>query len=159
MYYMYTYIKESSTKTYTPFQSDLIIKMDHMRISGNEHNMIRGNIHSKPSWTSSILEINKNATLVFWISFQHGLFHHFFLIRQLFFTYAIKRSFSILINCQYACLKVLVKKTSYMTACNVPHEWFLLLHHDFLANWVDYNFPTSKCWYVFSISKYSKIKS
>ena len=57
------------------------------------------------------------------------------------------------------CLKVLIQKTSYLTPCNVPHEWFVFLHRAFLADWVDNIFPTSKCRYVFSISKYSKIKS
>ena len=57
------------------------------------------------------------------------------------------------------CLKVLVQKTSYLTHCNVPHEWIVFLHCDLLAYCVNYNFPTSNCRYVFSISKYSKIKS
>ena len=56
-------------------------------------------------------------------------------------------------------LKVLVQKTSYLTPCYVPHVWFVFLHLAFLADWVDNIFPTSKCRYVFSISKYSKIKS
>ena len=47
-----------------------------------------------------VLEINENATLVFSISFQHGLFHqNFVFIRQLYFTYSIKRSFFVLIDC------------------------------------------------------------
>ena len=51
----------------------------------------------------NILEINENATLIFSISFQHGLVHQIFvLIRQLIFTYAITRSFFVLIDCQYA---------------------------------------------------------
>ena len=50
-------------------------------------------------------------------------------------------------------------KTSYLTPCNALHEWFVFLHSAFLAYWVDKIFPTSKCRYVFSISKYSKIKS
>ena len=33
------------------------------------------------------------------------------------------------------------------------------LYRALVADWVDYIFPTSKCRYVFSISKYSKIKS
>ena len=57
------------------------------------------------------------------------------------------------------CLKVLVKKTSYPTPCNFPHEWFVFLHRAFLGDWVDNIFPTSKCQYMYSISKYSKIKS
>ena len=57
------------------------------------------------------------------------------------------------------CLKVLVQKTSYLTPCNVPHEWFVFLLRVLLSDWVDYIFPTSKCRYVFSISKYWKIKS
>ena len=71
-----------------------------------------------------ILEINENATLVFLIAFQHGLVHqNFVFIRLLYFTYSIKRSFVVLIDCQYMhCLKVLVQKTSYLTPCNVPHE-------------------------------------
>ena len=107
-----------------------------------------------------ILEINENATLVFSIYFQHGVVHQIFvLIRQLIFTYAIKISFFVLIDCQYALFESTCSKTSYLTPCNVPHEWFVFYHRDLLSDLVDYNFPTSKCRYVFSISKYSKIKS
>ena len=50
-----------------------------------------------------ILKINENATLVFSISFQHRLVHqNFVFIRQLYFTYSIKRSFYVLTDCQYA---------------------------------------------------------
>ena len=106
-----------------------------------------------------ILEINKNATLVFSICFQHWLVHeHFVFIGQLYFTYYIKRSPFLLIDCQYALLKSTWSKTSYPTPCNVPHEWFLFLHRALFADWGDYIFPTSKCRYVFSISIYSKIK-
>ena len=45
-------------------------------------------------------------------------------------------------------------KTSYLTPCNVPHEWFEFLHCVLLAVREDYIFPTSKCRYSFSISKY-----
>ena len=75
------------------------------------------------SITKDILEINKNATLVFSISFQHGLVPlNFVFIRQLYFTYSIKRPFFILIDCQYALFKRACSKTSYLTLCNVPHE-------------------------------------
>ena len=57
------------------------------------------------------------------------------------------------------CLKVLVHKTSYLTPCNVPHGWFIFFHRALLADWVDNIFPTSKCRYVFSISKDSMTKS
>ena len=63
------------------------------------------------------------------------------------------------IDCQSTLFKSTCSKTSYLTPCNVPDEWFVFLHLVLLADWVDYIFPTSKCWYVFSISKYSKIKS
>ena len=47
----------------------------------------------------NILKINENATLVFSISFQHGLVHqNFVFIRQLYVTYSIKRSFFVLID-------------------------------------------------------------
>ena len=84
---------------------------------------------------------------------------NFVVIRQLYCTYSIKRSFFVLIDCQYALFKSSCSKTSYLTPCNVPHEWFVYLHLAVLADWVDYIFPTSKCRYVFSISKNSKIKS
>ena len=61
------------------------------------------------SWSQiDILEINENATFVFSISFQHGLVHqNVAFIRQLYmyFTYSIKRSFFVLIDCQYALFK------------------------------------------------------
>ena len=106
-----------------------------------------------------ILEINENATLVFLIFLQHGLGHqNLVFIRQLYFTYSIKRSFFVLIECQYSLLKSTYSKTCYLTPCNVPHEWFVFLRRVLLADWVDYIFPTSKFRYVFFISKYSKIK-
>ena len=106
-----------------------------------------------------ILEINENATLVFLIFLRHGLGHqNFVLIRQLYFTYSIKRSFFVLIEYQYSLLKSTCSKTSYLTPCNVPHEWFVFLLPALLADRVDYIFPTSKFRYVFFISKYSKIK-
>ena len=107
-----------------------------------------------------ILEINENATLVFSISFKRGLVHqHFAFIRQLYFTNSIKWSVFLLIGCQYALFKSTCYKTSNLTPCNVPHEWFEFLHRALWAVWVDYIFPTSKCRYSFSISKYQKIKS
>ena len=83
----------------------------------------------------------------------------FLFIRQLYFTYSIKRSFFVLIDCQYVLFKSSCSKTSYLTPCNVPHEWFVFLNLALLADWVDYIFLTSKCRYVFSVSKYSIIKS
>ena len=72
---------------------------------------------------SYILEINENATLVFSIPFQHGLvYQKFVFIRQLYFTYAIKRSFFALIDCQYALFKSNCSKKSYLTIFYVPHE-------------------------------------
>ena len=53
-----------------------------------------------------ILEIKGNATHVLSISFQHGLFHqNFVFIRQLYFTYSIKISFFVLIDCKYSLFK------------------------------------------------------
>ena len=66
--------------------------------------------------------------------------------------------FFVLIDCQCALFKSTCSKTSYLTPCNVLHEWFVFLHLALLADWVDYILPTSKCRYVFSVSKYSKIK-
>ena len=111
-------------------------------------------------FTFNILEINENATLVFSISFQHRLVHqNFVFIRQLYFTYAIKRSFFVLIDCKYVLFKSTCSKTSYLTPCNVSHQWFVFLLRVLLADGLDYIFPTSKCRYVFSISKYWNIKS
>ena len=108
----------------------------------------------------SILEINENATLVFSIFFKHGLVHqHFIFIRGLYFIYSIKWSVFVLTDCQYALFKSTCYKTSYKTPCNVPHEWFEILNRVVFADWVDNIFPTSKCRYVFFISKYLKIKS
>ena len=71
----------------------------------------------------NILEINENATLLFSISFKSGLVDQdFAFIRQLYFTYSIKRSVFVLIDCQYALFKSTCYKTSYLTPCNVPHE-------------------------------------
>ena len=107
-----------------------------------------------------ILEINENATLIFSISFKHGLVHqNFVFIRQLSFTYSIKRLFSVLFDCQYALFKSTSSETSYLTPCNVPHEWFVLLHPALLVDLVYNIFSTSKSRYVISISNYSKIKS
>ena len=107
-----------------------------------------------------ILKINENATLVFSISFQHGLVNHNFVFsRQLYVTFSIKRLLFVLIDFQYALFKRTCLKTSYLTPCNVPHEWLVFLHRNLLADSVDNIFPTSKCRYVFSIWKYSKIKS
>ena len=108
----------------------------------------------------TILEINENATLVLSIYFKHELVHqHFVFIRQLYFTYSTKWSVFALIGCQYAWFKSTCYKTSYLTNCNIPHEWFEFLHCALLADWVDYIFPTPQYRYSFSISKYSKIKS
>ena len=108
----------------------------------------------------TILEIIENATPLFSISFQHGLVdRNFVFIRQLYFTYSIKRSVFVLIDCQHSLFKSTCSKTSYLTPCNVPHEWFVFLHRALLADRVDYIFPTSKFRCVFSISKHSKIKS
>ena len=79
---------------------------------------------------------------------------HFVFIRELFFIYSIKWSVFVLIGCQYALFKSTCYKTSYLTPCNIPHEWFEFLHRALLADWVDYIFPTSKFRYSFSISKY-----
>ena len=85
-----------------------------------------------------ILEINENATLVFSISFQHGLVHtNFAFIRQLYFTYSINRSFFVLTDCQIVLFKSTCSKTRYLTPCNVPHEWFVFLHRALLADLVD----------------------
>ena len=60
----------------------------------------------KHKYSKTILEINENATLVFSISFQHGLVHqNFVFIRQQYFTYSIKRSSFVLIDCQYVLFK------------------------------------------------------
>ena len=110
--------------------------------------------------TLTILEINENATLVFSISFKHELVHHHFVfIGQLHFTYSIKWSVFVFIGYQCALYKSTCYKTIYLTLCNVPHEWFEFLHRVILADWVDQIFPTSKCRYVFFISKYLKAKS
>ena len=110
--------------------------------------------------TDDILEINENATLVFSMFFSNGLVHqNFVFIRQLYFTYYKKKSLFVLIDCQYALFRSTCSKTSYLTLCNVPHEWFEFLHPAPLVDWVDYIFPTSKYRHVFSISNYSMIKS
>ena len=69
-----------------------------------------------------------------------------------------QKTFFVLIDCQCALFKSICWKTSYLTPCNVPHEWFVFFNLALLADWVDYIFPTSKCRYVLSISKCSKIK-
>ena len=61
-----------------------------------------------------ILEINENETLVFSISFKRLLVHqNFVFIRQLNFTYSIKRSFFVLIDCQYVMSKKLLFKNKF----------------------------------------------
>ena len=84
---------------------------------------IAGQVGKQLTIVQYILEINENATLVFSISFHHGLIHHnFVFIRQLYFTYSIKRPLFVLIDCQYALLKSTCSKTNYLAPCNVPHE-------------------------------------
>ena len=80
-------------------------------------------------------------------------------IRQLYFTFSIKRLGFVLIDCHYALFNSTCSETNNLIPCNVPHEWFVLLHCVLSADWVDNIFPTSKFRYVFSISNYSKIKS
>ena len=158
-----------------------------------------------------ILKINENATLVFSIFFQHGLFNqNFVVIRQFDVTYSIKRILFVLIDRQYVLFKSTCLKSSYLTPCYVPHEWFVFIllgaplhtlsnlydvpvgfvtpllwgcvllnlrspkggccsisddmscsfiYRGLLADWLDNIFPTYKCRKVFSISKYSKIKT
>ena len=70
-----------------------------------------------------ILKINENATLVFSISFLHGLVNQsFVLIKQLYLTYCIKKLLFVLIDCQYAWFKIACSKTSYPTPYYVAHE-------------------------------------
>ena len=73
--------------------------------------------------------------------------------------HSLSKDIFVLIDWQYALFKSTWSKTSYLTPYYVPHEWFVFLHRVLLAYWVDYIFPTSKCRHVFSISKYSNIKS
>ena len=73
-----------------------------------------------------ILKINENATLVFSISFHYGLANqNFIFITQLFFTYSISNLFFVLIYFQYELFTCFCLKTTYLTLCNVSHEWFL----------------------------------
>ena len=96
----------------------------------------------------------------FLIFFQHGHGNqNFVFIIQINFESSIKRHFFALIYCKYALYKSTCLKTSYLTLCKVLLEWFVFFHSALLADWVDNIFPTSKCRYVFSISKYLKIKS
>ena len=70
-----------------------------------------------------ILKIDENATLEFSISSLHGLFNqNVVFIKQLYFTYPIKRLLFALIDCQYALFKIACSKTSYQTPCHVAHE-------------------------------------
>ena len=107
--------------------------------------------------SSYIPKINEKATVIFSISYQHG---H---IKKLFSpdngTLHSLSKVVVLICCQYALFKSTCSKTSYLTLCDVPHEWFVFLHRALWADWVDNILPTSKCRYVFSTSKYSKINS
>ena len=97
------------------------------------------------------LKINENATLVFSMSFQHGLvIQNSVFIRQSYFWYSIKRLFSVLIHCQYALFKSSCSKTSYLTPFNVPHDWFVFFDCALLADWMDNIFSSSECWYLFS---------
>ena len=98
--------------------------------------------------------------LYFQYFFQHGLVNqNFVLIRQLCVTFPIKRVCFVSVDCQYALFKSTCSKTSYLTLCNVPHEWLVISHRALKADWVVNIFPTSKFRYVLSISKYSKTKS
>ena len=56
-----------------------------------------------------------------------------FFVRQLYFTYSIKRLLFALVDCQYALLKSTCSKTSYLTPCIVPYEWTCILHHALIA--------------------------
>ena len=73
--------------------------------------------------TVTILKINENATLVFSISFLHGL------VNQILFSsnnctlhILSKDCYFQSIDCQYALFKIACSKTSYLTPCNVAHE-------------------------------------
>ena len=55
-----------------------------------------------------------------------------------------KDHFFVLVDWQYALFKSTCSKTSYLTPCIVPHEWFVFMDRTLLADWVDYIFPTSK---------------
>ena len=69
-------------------------------------------------------------------------------------------SFFVLIDFQYALFKsTCSKKKRFQTPCYALDEWFVFLLLPLLADWVDYIFPTSESRYMFSISKYSKMKS
>ena len=83
----------------------------------------------------NILEINENATLVFSVSFQHGLGHQLFvLIIQLIFTYAIKRSFFVLIDCQDALFESTCSNKSPKGHWSLTWvQWALLLKVRFLS--------------------------
>ena len=107
-----------------------------------------------------ILKINENAmfTCIFdifptWTCQSKFCFHQTIIL----YIFYQKIILHILIYCQYALFKSTWSKTSYLTPYNVLHEWFVLLHRALLAYWVDNIFPTSKCGYVFSISKCWKI--
>ena len=55
------------------------------------------------------------------------------------------------------CLKVLgQKQVIWLPAMFRMSDFYFCI---VICDWVDYNFPTSKCRYVFSISRYLKIKS
>ena len=74
-------------------------------------------------------------------SFKYWLVNqNFVFIRQLYFTYSIKRLFFVLNDCQYTLFKSTFSKTSYL----VSNDWFVFLHRALLAEWVDNIFLTSK---------------
>ena len=83
-------------------------------------------------------------------------FHQTFVL----YIYSIKRSFFVLIDCQYALFK--------STCSKIKKIWLPVMfrmidlyfsHRALLGDWVDYIIATSNCRFVFSISKYSKFKS
>ena len=71
-----------------------------------------------------ILKINENATLIYSISFEHGLANqNFVFIRQLIlYIYCQKIYLCIDRLSVYALFKSTCSETSYMTHVNVPHE-------------------------------------
>ena len=50
-------------------------------------------------------------------------------------------------------------KYLFENRCNVQRDWFVFLHRTLLVNLLNSICSSSKCRYVFSISKYYKFKS
>ena len=127
--FIYLFIFWKVLHTNPRFSASAVVKFENVehawvpRVNTNVFNFL-----SNDKILYCILKINENSIIVFfgifptWTSQSKFCFHH----KN--FTYSFKRLFFVLIDCQYALFKRTSSNTSYLTPCNVPHEWFVFMH-------------------------------